>query len=522
MPNTDRPSLVARFNASLTSAQALAMMPAISLGAFALGGQTALIVVTVGLPALIALFGAGIGSQVRTPVTPRDGLTGLALRQELIEAIDRTFQDTSSSGHSTACLVVDIDDLQELTDKHGRGFAENATRTVGERLRSILRDDDVLARLDGGTFAIMLSAVQNADLETVIQIASRIQAKIGDSITLNRSNFYISSSVGFCLASRAPEKSGIKLLMAAESALIEARRNGPGAIRSYSKEMRRQQTAHDCLVKDARVALELGQISAWFQPQISTDTGEVTGFEALARWTHPDRGLIPPVEFLPALEEAGLSSRLGEVMLNNALTALKNWDTASLNIPSVAVNFSDVELRDPKLMEKIKWELDRFELTPERLTIEILESVVADSQDDTIPRNIAMLSDIGCQIDLDDFGTGHASIASIRQFAVNRIKIDRSFVTKVDEDQSQQKMLSAILMMAERLELDTLAEGVESLGESSMLAQLGCAHVQGFGIARPMPYDETLVWVARHNEKLRNTPQMFGAKTGQKRANDGS
>ena len=159
-----------------------------------------------------------------------------------------------------------------------------------------------------------------------------------------------------------------------------------------------------------------------------------------------------------------MNSRLGEVMLYNALTALKNWEKSGFNIPSVAVNFSETELRDPKLMEKIKWEIDRFDLTPDRLTVNILESVVADTGNDVIPNNIKILSEIGCRFDLDDFGTGHASIAAIRRFEVNRIKIDRSFVTKIDEDPEQQKMLSAILMMADRLELEALAEGVESLG----------------------------------------------------------
>jgi EAL domain-containing protein (putative c-di-GMP-specific phosphodiesterase class I) len=144
--------------------------------------------------------------------------------------------------------------------------------------------------------------------------------------------------------------------------------------------------------------------------------------------------------------------------------------------------------------------------------------VVAEVDDDVIPKNIAMLSKIGCRIDLDYFGTGHASLAAIRRFAVNRIKIDRSFVARIDEDPEQQRLLSASLMMAERLELEALAEGVESLGEQSVLAQLGCEHVQGYGIARPMPFDDTLIWIAGHVEKLKATPSVFGGKTGSRPA----
>ena len=139
-------------------------------------------------------------------------------------------------------------------------------------------------------------------------------------------------------------------------------------------------------------------------------------------------------------------------------------------------------------------DLDRFDLTPERLTVEVLETVIADMGDDIITRNIAGLATLGCAIDLDDFGTGHASIANIRRFAVGRIKIDRSFIMKVDTDPEQQRMVSAILTMAEQLGLETLGEGVETVGEHAMLAQLGCGHIQGYGLARPMPFEDTLDW----------------------------
>ena len=172
------------------------------------------------------------------------------------------------------------------------------------------------------------------------------------------------------------------------------------------------------------------------------------------------------------------------------------------------MNFTTEELHNPKLLDKIRWELDRFDLPPSRLSVEVLETVVAAAPDDTVSRNINGLAKLGCVIDLDDFGTGHASISSIRRFAVARIKIDRSFVLKVDRDPEQQRIVNAILTMADRLDLDTLAEGVETLGEHAMLAQLGCGHVQGFGIARPMPFDQTADWIRNHNAKLQQAPTI--------------
>jgi EAL domain-containing protein (putative c-di-GMP-specific phosphodiesterase class I) len=174
----------------------------------------------------------------------------------------------------------------------------------------------------------------------------------------------------------------------------------------------------------------------------------------------------------------------------------------------VSINLSAEELRNPRLADKIKWELDRFDLNPNRLCIEVLETVVSATDNDVVVANIAALSRLGCGIDLDDFGTGHASITSIRRFAVRRLKIDRSFITRLDEDRSQQRMVAAILSMAERLELATIAEGVETAAEHAMLAQLGCNDVQGFGIARPMPIEDTQVWIQTHRRKIGNLPQI--------------
>ena len=220
---------------------------------------------------------------------------------------------------------------------------------------------------------------------------------------------------------------------------------------------------------------------------------------------------MPPAQFLRVLEESGRMERLGEVILQHSLTALRSWDQAGLDIPRVSVNFSDSELRGTNLVQKIQWELDRFGLTPPRLGIEVLETVIAGSPEGIVARNIVALGEMGCHIDLDDFGTGHASIGAVRRFNVRRIRIDRSFVTKSDRDAEQQKMVAAILTMAERLELETLAEGVETVGEHALLAQLGCDHVQGYGIGRPAPFDQTLDWISAHISKLKEPPAIGGA-----------
>ena len=485
----------------------IVFVPALTLAAFWLGGEKVLILVALGAPLVFAIAGAFRLQDGEVSDLP-DALSGLSLRQQIVGNLDSVLRDSPVTGRTTACLVLQFDGMDQLVDRYGRAAQTEVLARSAERLAAALREGDLVARLEGGGFAVALSPVRRLDLETVVQLATRLQAALSVPISVNAARLYVGASIGFCLAARAPAPNGQALLDAAQLAADDAARHGPGAIRAYAPEMSRHRADRQALREDLEQALDEGQIRAHFQPQLSTDTGAITGFEALARWYHPEKGLIAPAEFLPLLEAAGLSERLGEVMLYNALSALTRWDKLGLSVPTVAVNFSSSELRNPRLADKLKWELDRFDLKASRLSVEILENVVAETDNDVIVSNIAALAQMGCGIDLDDFGTGHASITSIRRFAVRRIKIDRSFVTKVDEDRDQQKMVSAILSMAEQLGLATLAEGVETPAQHAMLAQLGCGDVQGFGIARPMPVDETMDWIARHCASLAQPPRI--------------
>lgn len=489
----------------------LAFLPAICLGMVWLGGELFLLIGAMVFPILVAFLASGRAAEVN-PLT-RSAVAGLIGRDGFNVVVQQIFAQTRSKGLRSAIFQIELDDYKDLVDRYGHAAADRIVEMSGARLASVMRDEDAVCQIGDGRFSVCLSPVKQLDLELCIQLAGRMQSAIEEPISLDGTSVYVTGSIGFSQQVRVVTKTSEFWLESAGHALLEAQHNGPGSIRAYSDEMRQKSQTRAELREEVALALERGQIRPWFQPQISTDTGLVTGFEALARWNHPNRGMVPPAAFLPAIEEAGMLERLAEVMIYHAFTALKAWDNAGINVPQVGVNFAGPELNNPKLVEKIKWELDRFDLAPERLAVEVLETVVASAPDDTVTRNIRGLSDIGCQIDLDDFGTGHASIASIRRFSVSRIKIDRSFVIKADRDPEQQRMISAILTMAERLQVETLAEGVETVGEHALLAQLGCNHVQGFGIAKPMPFDQTLDWMTNHNAKLRNTPKILGNKT---------
>jgi diguanylate cyclase len=494
----------------LTGPLMLATVPAVCLGAFWLAGEAALIATALSLSALYA-FLAGVRPTESDP--SRDVVTGLGMRGSLDLAMDAALSLQATSARKTACMMVQIDDFDDFSERYGKAAAEDVLNRMAQRLRGALRDDDILCKIGPATFGIGIAPVTHVDLETTIQLASRLQSVVEDPLALDATTVYVSCSIGFCLGTRSPLSTGASLVAATQNALSEALRFAPSAIRSFSADMQRTHLARTALTDEVSAALENGQIVPFFQPQLCTDTGLVSGFEALARWCHPERGLISPAEFLPVIQHSGQMERLGDLMLVQSLIALRRWDEMGLNVPQVGVNFATDELRNPRLMEKVRWQLDRYGLKPERLAVEVLETVVADSPEDVVSRNINGLSNLGCKIDLDDFGTGHASISSIRRFSVERLKIDRSFVMKVDKDIDQQRMVSAILTMAERLGLETLAEGVETPGEHATLAQLGCGHVQGFEIARPMPFDQTAEWVRTHHAGLITAPK-FGRDAG--------
>lgn len=484
----------------------MVFLPAVTLAAFWMGGEHALILVALAAPMLFAMAGAFRFRDAPAPLA--EGGRATAMRPQIVALLDAALRDAPQTGLSTGCLVVQFDDADRLLDRHGRAVQIEVLARSAERLCAALRQGDTVARLEGGGFAVALAPVRRLDLETMVQLAARLQAALAPPIVLDAARLYVTASVGFCLGARAPAPNGSALLDAAQTAADEALRNGPGAIRAHAPGMARKRADRDAIRETLERALDEGQIRPWFQPQVCTDTGAVTGFEALARWQDPGRGLIPPADFLPRIEEAGLAGRLGEVILYQSLLAMTRWEKAGHRIPHIGVNFSASELRDPRLPDRLRWELDRFDLTPDRLSIEVLETVVAGDDNDVLAGNIAALARLGCGIDLDDFGTGHASITAIRRFAVRRIKIDRSFVARIDQDREQQRIVSAILAMAERLGLETLAEGVETAVEHAMLAQLGCAHVQGFGIARPMPFEEALAWIGAHAARPTATPRL--------------
>lgn len=476
--------------------------PALALSAFWLGGEVALLTVAVVTPVILAFSGWG-KAEAATDETPL---------QRALHELRRAIDDCQTTGRKSACFILMIDDLDTLSSRHGVATTDQILSESLARIGSVMRSGDKSFRIADNRFAVVLAPTSRCDLETGISLSGRIQSTLEAPFYIDGLSLYLSASCGFCLSSKSPKPTADSLLEAAQVALNEAQAQGGGAIRAFSEAMKSRVLSGEQITGEIETALETGQIRAWFQPQVSSDSGDITGFEALVRWEHPDRGMLPPCEFLPIIEKAGFMPRLTDVMLSDALSALTTWDRDIGGIPKVSINLSQQELSDPNLADRIKWTLDRFDVTHDRLGVEILENVVAASADDVVTRTLSKLSGMGCQIDLDDFGMGQTSITSIRRLSINRLKIDRSFITRLNEDPEQQRMVEAILTMAERLQLETVAEGVETVGEYARASLLGCTHIQGFAIAQPMPLGKTIPWIRQYRAKLAQVPQLGGRK----------
>ncbi|MEM9754917.1 MAG: phosphodiesterase [Pseudomonadota bacterium] len=484
-----------------------ALFPLLAVAVAAMSNRPVAEVVGVVLPLLVMV---DVIARPRPRLSPStdDRPAGMPPRAALDEALARIA--LTPDRRNTACLAVRLDRLDHVARCWGGEGRDEVVRRTAERLRTALRPGDPLARIDDTTFGILLRADPHGRGGTAMVAAERILAAISEPIAIGGGTARVSASVGIATPPDVPLRD---LAKCAEAAVAEAQSLRPGTIRYFSQDLQARLDRAAELRASVERAFASGEIRAWFQPQICTDTGQISGFEALARWHHPTLGVLAPGQFLDAVGGAGRMSHLGQTMLTQALTALAAWDRHGLRIPGVSVNFSAEELSDPSFPDRMKWEVDRFDLRPGRVIVEILESVAAHGDDDLILRNIDQLASHGFNIDLDDFGTGQASIQNIRRFRAGRIKIDRSFVTGIDRDPEQQAVVAAILSMAQHLGVGTLAEGIETPAEHTILALLGCDHIQGFGVSRPMRIEDSFGWIETYRARSAEAPQI-GRRAG--------
>lgn len=437
-----------------------------------------------------------------------DPVTGLPQRAEAEKILDSLLENSARSALNTACLVVGLDDAEPLRLRLGREDYETLLQRLVERLRTTLREADRIARLEGAQFAILLTPTPKPDLENMIQLAVRLQTACELALPIGGRTLDPSIHVGICLSERAPVARGAAMIMAAESAANDAEAQGPGAIRVFSDNTSPEVRMREELAGEIATALEHDQIIAYFQPQISTDTGEVSGMLAVPQWLHRSRGALGPEAIVPAAAAQNLLERLNDVMVHHALDAQRNWRRLGIDAGPVSLTVTPEMMADARMADRLQWELDRFDIDANKICLVLEQDVLVRFDESAVSRNIVACAAMGCPIELAGFGAGPLSVQAIRKALIHRVRLPRTLIARVDRDADQQRIVAAIISMAEGLDIETLAEGVSTLGENALLAQLGCRHLQGNAIAAPMPFDETPGWIAAHRIKLGATPRI--------------
>lgn len=427
------------------------------------------------------------------------------MRDRLIRYARRLTGRALVDATPTSLLLLRLENLDLLRDRLGKAGLGHLIVTLAMRLGRSVRPADPVRIVGSGLLAVSLHEPGEAEaMRIATRVHRRAQAPIavgGMTVTPVLTGVVLHGGVGVGLNAMIDD---------AAARLDQASTHGLGQVRLYGHRTKPRAAP---LAPTLAEAARSGQIVAFFQPQTCCHTGHLTGFEALARWQHPAHGLLSPNAFMPKMT-GNDHNALTLSMLRQSLAAIRHWDAKGWHVPTVSLNISHCELADTRFAESVLWELDRHEVPADRLVLEVLETVGPLAADSDARRNLDTLSHAGCALDLDDFGTGYAGLDAIRQFGVNRIKIDRSFVTDCASDPVQQRMILAILALAERLDLRTLAEGVETPEEHAFLAQMGCDEVQGFVVARPMPLHDADDFLTRHASHTESLPLIARRKAG--------
>jgi diguanylate cyclase (GGDEF)-like protein len=411
-----------------------------------------------------------------------DALTNLPNRTLFRERLERALQ-LAKRGEPLAVLCLDLDHFKEINDSLGHPVGDALLNAVAARLHDCLTDSDTVARLGGDEFAIV-QLCGNCEPTAVAALASQIVEIVAAPYDIDGHHLVIGVSIGIAMAPDDGDNPD-ELLKRADLALYRAKADGRGTYRFFEAGMDARAQARRLMELDLRAALRREEFEVYYQPIFDLASDETAAFEALARWNHPERGLIQPGQFIPIAEETGLIVQLGDWVLRRACREAAGWSKPA----SVAVNLSPVQFRNPNLAASVKSALVESGLPPHRLELEITESVLLQNSEST--RAVLLeLREHGVKISLDDFGTGYSSLSYLRSFPFDKIKIDRSFVSELASSDDSMAIIRAVTGLGKSLGMVTTAEGVETAEQLALLRREGCTQAQGYLFSKPRPAPE--------------------------------
>lgn len=414
-----------------------------------------------------------------THIAYHDDLTGLPNRRNLIKRVECEIKDAKKTGNKFALFLLDLNRFKQINDGLGHKVGDLFLVEIAHRLMAIDIQSESFYRLNGDEFVYILK-----DLNRLNEMTDRILSIFKESYVFSGYEFYSSVSIGVTIF---PDhaRNLTDLLKCADSAMYEAKKRKGNTCLLYEKNMSDFNDKMLMLETKLHNAIRKNAFELHYQPKINIQTGEMDGMEALIRWNDEELGFVPPDQFIPFAEECGLIIDIGEWVLKNAALQVKEWNKSFGLHLRVAVNISPKQLAEKSFVTRLKEILDEVQVEPNMLEIEITEMSMMDQNEDLILK-IQTIKDMGIHISIDDFGTGYSSLSYLKEFPVNALKIDRSFIRNISNEQSGMAMVAAIIKLAHALNLEVVAEGVEELNELEILKEHACKYVQGYYFSKPL------------------------------------
>jgi diguanylate cyclase (GGDEF)-like protein len=410
-----------------------------------------------------------------------DALTGLANRILLEETTARGLR----TGAPVSLLFVDLDDFKDVNDSRGHAAGDELLVAVAERLRRCVRPEDVVARIGGDEFAVVVAGGP----DVARAVGDRVLTSLAVPIVVDGGPVFVHGSIGVASSTDPGDHTPGVLLRNADLAMYLAKAQGGNRLVGYADGMAEAAQRRADLQQDLALATAAGQLEVHYQPVVRLSDGRTTGYEALVRWQHPVRGLVPPAEFIPLAEESGAIAEIGRWVLRQAVAQGAVWSAQAGHPLRMAVNLSPRQLLDADVISDVVAALTDSGFPARQLTLEVTEGVLVQDVDRAVAQ-LSELRELGVRIAIDDFGTGFAGLSYLRRLPADILKIDRSFVTDLPAGGSSATLITSILELARTLGLDVVAEGVETEDQRKALADLDCGSAQGYLFARPRPADQ--------------------------------
>ena len=415
-----------------------------------------------------------------------DLVTGLPNRALFEERFAEALCEARWKSERVALIVLELGRFKIINDSLGKAFGDRLLQETAERIRIAIGDEPTVARIGGAEFAVILQDVKAA--REVEQIAERLVASVAGEFSYIESSINVACTMGVSIFPNDGRDS-LTLLERADVAMYSAKEQGTNTFQFFTEELNNQIRERLRLENGLRLALERGELFLVYQPQVDIRTGDISGLEALLRWRHPEMGLVMPAEFIAIAESSGLIVPIGEWVLRTACLQARKWQDAGLRAVPIAVNVSAIQFRQKGFCGLVRRVLDETGLDPKYLELELTEGLLLTNVD-VMDLLIQELREMGVKLTIDDFGTGYSSLGYLRQFKVNRLKIDRSFVREVSVNADDAAITTAIINMAKALNLDVLAEGVESADQLDFLRAQNCFEIQGYYFSKPVAVDQ--------------------------------